>query len=83
MPCHLAITLRKIVVPNQLGCKVQQERMVEAIKNPGEERMHLEKDTFLSELIKLGISIEEAGRDELIKDSHDKWRKDGKEDVVK
>ncbi len=56
--------------------------MVEAVENPGEERVHLEEGTFLAELVQLGISVEQASRDELVDYAHCEWRKDGKKDIV-
>ncbi len=45
--------------------------------------MHFEEDTFLAELVELGVAIEEAGRDELVENTHDQRGEDGEEDVVK
>jgi len=56
--------------------------MVESIADPGEERVHFEKCVLLSELIKLGVSVQEARRDELVEDTHRKRRQNGEEHVV-
>ena len=44
--------------------------------------MHLEEDALLAELVELRVAVEEAGRDKLVEDAHDKGREDGEEDVV-
>lgn len=79
---HFAVALHQIVVPDQLEEDVGKEGVVEAVEHPGEEGVHLEKDAFLAELVELRVSIEEAGRDELVEDAHHEGGKDGKEDVV-
>ena len=56
--------------------------MIEAIRDPGPERVHLEEDALLAELVQLRVAVEEAGGDKLVKDAHDEGRKDGKKDVV-
>ena len=56
--------------------------MVEAVENPGEEGVHLEEDTFLAELVELGVAVKEAGGDELVEDAQDKGGEDGEENVV-
>ena len=56
--------------------------MVETVDDPGEERVHLEEDTLLSELIELWIAVEETGTDKLIEDAHSKRGEDGEKDVV-
>ena len=52
--------------------------MVKAVENPRPEAVHAEKHTFLTELVQLRIPIEQAGGDELVKDSQHKWRQDCK-----
>ena len=56
--------------------------MVEAIEDPGKERVHLEEDPFLPQLVELRVSVEESGGNELVEDTHDKRRKDCEEDVI-
>lgn len=82
MACYLPVTLGEIPEPDELGDEIGEERMVETIEDPGPENVHLEKDAFLSELVKLWISVEEASRDELIEDTDYKRWENGKEHVV-
>ena len=82
MARDFAVALGKVPVPDELGDKVGDERVVEAVEDPGEERVHFEKDTLLAELIELRVAVEEAGRDELIEDAEDEGGKDGEENVV-
>ena len=56
--------------------------MVEAVEDPGEERMHLEEDTLLAQAVELGIAVEKAGGDELVKNSHYERGEDSEEDIV-
>lgn len=56
--------------------------MVKAVRDPSPEGVHLEEDALLAELVELRVAVEQAGGDELIKDTHDEGRKDGEEDVV-
>ena len=44
--------------------------------------MHLEENALLAKLVELWIAIQQAGGDELVKYSHDEWRKDGEEDII-
>lgn len=56
--------------------------MIEAIQYPGEERMRLEEDTFLTKLVELRVAIEQTRRDVLIKDTeYERWQ-DREDDVV-
>jgi hypothetical protein len=56
--------------------------VVEAVGNPRPETVPLEEHSFLSELVQLGISVQKSSGDELITDSHRKWRENREEDVV-
>lgn len=44
--------------------------------------MHFEKGPLLSKLIELWVTVEETGRDELVKNPHHDRGKKGEEDVV-
>lgn len=44
--------------------------------------MHLEKYTLLTELIKLGVPIQQARRDELINDTQYERREYGEKNVI-
>jgi len=52
---------------------VGDDGMVEAVADPGPEGVHSKECAFLSELVKLGVAIEEPGADELVEDAHCKW----------
>lgn len=56
--------------------------MIEAVRDPGEEGVHLEEDTTLRELVELRVAVQEAGGDKLIKDAEDERWEDCKEDIV-
>lgn len=60
MTSNLSIALWKIPKPNELGDEVGEKRVVEAIQDPRPERMHLEKDALLTELVKLRVAVKEA-----------------------
>lgn len=51
MTGYLSVALGKIPKPDELRYEVREKRVVETIKDPGPERMHLEKHTLLSELV--------------------------------
>ncbi len=82
MAGYLSVTLGKIPKPDELGYEVREERVIEPIEDPGPERMHFEKHTFLSKLVELWVAIEKASGNELVKDSYHKGWEDGKEHVV-
>ncbi len=82
MTCYFAITLRKIPKPYELRNEIAEERMIEPIEDPRPERMHLEEDALLAELIELRIAIEQSGRYELVKNANHKWWEDCEKDVV-
>lgn len=82
MTRNLSVTLWEIVEVDELGEDVEEERMVEAVNEPGPEAALLEEDSLLAELIELWVAIQETSADELIEDSHDERREDGEEDVV-
>ena len=56
--------------------------MIEAIQDPGEERMHSKEIPFLGELVKLWVPVEEAGGDELVEDAQDEGGHEREDDVV-
>ncbi len=60
MTSNLAIAQRQIIPPDELRRDIQNEGMVEAIRDPGEEGVHLEEGILLSELVKLWVSIQQA-----------------------
>lgn len=60
MPSYLPVTLRKIPEPDCLGYKICEERVVETVEDPRPERVHLEEDAFLSELVELWVAVKEA-----------------------
>lgn len=82
MSGNLSVTHWEIEIPDALRCNVEDERMVKCIRYPGEEGVHLEECVLLSELVKLWVSIKEAGGDELIKDTHGERWEHSEEDVV-
>lgn len=61
---------------------VDYEGVVEAVGDPGEEGVHLEKDAGLRDAVELRVAVEEAGRDELVEDAEDEWGHDGEYYVV-
>ena len=52
-----AITLREIPKPDKLGEDVSDERVIEAVKDPGEEGRHFEEHAFLAELVELWVAV--------------------------
>lgn len=82
MPVDLAVAANEVEVPDSLGDEIGDQTVVEAVGDPSPERMHLEEDAFLAELVELRVAIEEAGRDELIENAHDERGKDSEEDVI-
>ena len=82
MASDLAIALREVPIPDQLGDEVGEQRMVEAVTNPGEEGAHPEEDSFLAQTVELRIAVKKAGGYELVEDAHDDGGKDGEEDIV-
>ena len=56
--------------------------MVETVENPGEEGVHFEEYAFLAEPVELRVSIQEAGGDELVEDTHNKRWEHSEEDIV-
>lgn len=56
--------------------------MIETVEDPRPERMHLEENTFLAELIKLGVAVEQSGRNELVEDANHKWWEDCEKHIV-
>lgn len=83
MAGYFAVALGKIPKPDELRDEVSEKRMIESIKNPCPERMHLEKNTFLPKLVQLWVAIEKASRNELVKNPYHKGWEDGEEHVVK
>ena len=61
MSSYLPITLREIPEPDCFRYEVCEERVIETIEDPGPERMHLEEDAFLSELVELWVAVEQTG----------------------
>lgn len=56
--------------------------MVERIADPLPKCHGREEAVRLSKLIELRVSVQHSGRDELVKDTDDEWRKDSEHDVV-
>ena len=82
MAGDFAVGLNKVIVEDAFGEDVGDERVVEAVGNPGNEGVHAEEDAALAKLVELWVAVEEAGGDELVIDAHDERGKDGEEDVV-
>lgn len=82
MTGDIAVPLDKVCPEDQGRNVVDDEGVVESICDPGEEGVHFEEKTALGKLIELRIAVEKAGADELVKDSQDKGRKNGEEDVI-
>lgn len=82
MTGDLTIALGQVPEPDEFGTKVEDEGVIEAIPNPGEKRVHSEKDPLLTKLIQLGVSIKKSGGDELVEDTHGYGWKQGKKDIV-
>jgi len=74
--------LNSIVDEKEDACGVSNGRMIKAIDDPGPKGAYVEEFTALSLYIELGISIEQAGANELIKDADCERRKNGEDDVV-
>ena len=58
MSGNQAIALLKIVVEDEFGHAICEQRVIEPIQDPAPKRVHLEEHTFLAKLVKLWISIE-------------------------
>ena len=56
--------------------------MVETIRNPRPEAVHLKEHAFLTELVKLRISVEKSGRDELVGYTHGERGEESEKDVI-
>ena len=56
--------------------------MIKAVQDPRPERMHFEKDAFLTELVQLWIAVKKTSGYELIENAHGQWGKEGEEDIV-
>lgn len=80
--CRFAVALWQVVVEDAFADEIGEERVVEAVANPGPEGVHFEEDAFLAELIKLRVSVEETSGDELVEDAHGEGGEDGEEDVI-
>ena len=70
MTPNLAVAHVQIVIKDEPRDDESEQGMIEAIEDPGEERMHAEEGTFLAKLIELRVAVKEAGRNELVKDAH-------------
>lgn len=69
------IALWEIPEPDEFGTEIENQRVVEAIPNPGEKGMHFEEDSLLTKLIQLRISVEKSSGNELIEDAHGyRWK---------
>lgn len=82
VPGDFAVALRQIPVPDELRGKVRDEGMVEAVQDPGPERVHFEEDSLLTELVQLWVAVEEPSGDELVENAHGQGGKESKEDIV-
>ena len=82
MAGYPAVILGRVPEPDEFGDKVCNERVVEAVEDPGEEGVHFEEHSSLAKLVKLGVAVEEARRNELVENTHDEGREDGEEDIV-
>lgn len=82
MPGDCAIRQYQIAAIDGSGDVVDYEGVVEAVANPRPEGGHAEENAALGEGVELGISVEEASRDELVEDAESEGRKDCEEDVV-
>ena len=56
--------------------------MEEGIPDPVKEADRRKEVVLLTESVQLGIPVEHARRDELVKDTDDERREDGEDDVV-
>ena len=56
--------------------------VIEGVEDPEPKRGLCEERVLLPEHVELRIAIEDAGRDELVKDADDERREDGEDDVV-
>ena len=74
MASHLPITLWEVPEPYELGDKIGEKGVIEAVQDPGPERMHLEKYSLLAQLIKLRVAVKQASRYELVEyPDHERW----------
>lgn len=58
------------------------ETMIKCIGDPLPKRRWCEKAVGLTQTVELWVSVEHSGRNELVKDADDEWRKHGEDDVV-
>ena len=56
--------------------------VIERVEDPEPKRGLCEESVLLPEHVQLRIAVEDARRDELVKDADDEWREDGEDDVV-
>ena len=57
MAVNLAVPTDKVEVPDSLGDKISDQAVVKAIRDPGPEGVHLEKNTLLAKLIELWVTV--------------------------
>lgn len=79
---NLAVSLNQIPIPEELGPNIEDDGVVEGVGDPLCKRLQLEKVIALAHDVQLGISIQEACRDELVEDTQSQRGEDGVEDVV-
>jgi hypothetical protein len=83
MAGNATVGLWHVPEPDEFGNYIGDQGVVEAIENPTEEGVHFEEDAFLAQLVKLGITIEKAGGDELVENSHRHGWCDSEQHIVK
>jgi hypothetical protein len=69
MTSNLAISLDKVTIPEELRPNVQHNRMVDSVAYPLCENFESKEVVLLAHHVKLGVSIQQASRDELIQNT--------------
>lgn len=79
----LTVLEYQVAVPDELAKDVKDDGVVDGVEEPFDEYLHTEKLVLLAHAVQLRVPIEEARRDELIKNAEGQGRKNGIEDVIK
>lgn len=80
--CCPAVALDEIIWPEKLAPDVDHERVVDSVGNPGDKDAQSEELISLAKGIELRVAVEQASRDELVKNAHCKRWQHGEDDVV-
>lgn len=69
MPCYLAVALDEVPVPDEGREDVKNEGVIKGVSDPLRKGLELEEVVALAHGVELWIAVQEACRDELIKNA--------------